>query len=478
MSIDTINNAIISLKDHHDSVMVMINRLNQFGTFVGHDSKDQIRQELSDSIQLEFRQIDKLYKEIIIMADDLNGSRDFGANDAKSNRPGTSHHDDELIDLKVNIEKIGQEIAVSRNSFRRAQLQAKKNINLSKLKEREILQKQMLFGDNRTSQDNKSSSPYHGSNKEELILNKSKDITTVLKRMHQLAEIESLKSELTISEIKEQSQSLHNLDVKYSSFDVILKSSNYLVKQIEQADKQDKYYIYASLSFLALTVCWVIWRRVLKGPVYLLLWTFFKLLNLATWFAKPLITSSPASSHLISPLSVSTDIKTIGSSISEKTASVLLDLPDLFESLQSTIIATESSVTASASTPQTTHVQEKMASMVFNIESSITQITRDAELAISATESAKAFDQELQFKENGPNPELDSDIVYQEIDHVKIAISPEIVSTIVDHGAGEVSQLQEIKANPEDSIEAGLISTLFNDPEESIIYESMPGKPL
>lgn len=102
---------------------------------------------------------------------------------------------------------------------------------------------------------------------EKKALSKSEDITVTLKRVHQLAQTEAIKSSLNIEELEQSTRSMAQLDLKYSVFQNVLGTSQKLIKHLEQADKWDRTCMLASLGFLALVVTWIIWRRLLKAPV-------------------------------------------------------------------------------------------------------------------------------------------------------------------------------------------------------------------
>lgn len=80
-----------------------------------------------------------------------------------------------------------------------------------------------------------------------------------------------MKSSLNIEELEQSTRNLSQLDLKYSVFQNVLGTSQRLIKHLEQADKWDRTCMLASLGFLALVLTWIVWRRILKPPVYLLL---------------------------------------------------------------------------------------------------------------------------------------------------------------------------------------------------------------
>lgn len=96
-----------------------------------------------------------------------------------------------------------------------------------------------------------------------------------------MAQTEVVKSSINIEELEYSTKSLKELQGRYSAFDAMLHGSQRLVRHLEEADKWDRIYMIGSLSFLALVLLWIIWRRILKAPIMLLLWTLTRGFKLA-----------------------------------------------------------------------------------------------------------------------------------------------------------------------------------------------------
>jgi protein transport protein SEC20 len=179
-------------------------------------------------------------------------------------------------------------------------------------------------------------------------LAKSEDITATLKRVHQLAQTEAMKATLNIEELEQSTRNLTQLDLKYSIFQSALGTSHKLIKHLEQADKWDRTCMLASLGFLGLVLVWIIWRRILKAPVYF----FFSVLKFFIFSGKKVtevvekvvLSDTPAITHALSATvvedealsNVVTDIIETISEIAETTTSLLkeaatriADNPDL-----------------------------------------------------------------------------------------------------------------------------------------------------
>ena len=104
-------------------------------------------------------------------------------------------------------------------------------------------------------------------------------MTLALKRTHALLEQEVEKSTLSLETLEQSSQTLGQLENQYSAFDVLLRGSRRLILELERADKWDRWMIYAGLCMFGLTCLWIIYKRLLRGPLGLIFWTFEKALG-------------------------------------------------------------------------------------------------------------------------------------------------------------------------------------------------------
>ncbi|KAF8001123.1 hypothetical protein HF325_004912 [Metschnikowia pulcherrima] len=112
----------------------------------------------------------------------------------------------------------------------------------------------------------------------EQILTQNKNITSSLQQSKQLMAMSVMQTELNIDTLDQQSKDLTQLNDKLLDMD-----RNKLSNFIEKQDKHDKRRIYAAIGFLLLCSAWVLWRRVLKLPAKILLWTFFKMFGILHW---------------------------------------------------------------------------------------------------------------------------------------------------------------------------------------------------
>ncbi|KAI5956907.1 SEC20 [Candida jiufengensis] len=108
-------------------------------------------------------------------------------------------------------------------------------------------------------------------------------ITSSLQTSRDLLSASILQSELNIDSIDQQTKDLAKLNENFIQFGDLLNKSRGIIKFIEKQDKQDRQRIYLSIGFFLLCCIWVIYRRVLRRPIRILLWSFFKIFNIFGW---------------------------------------------------------------------------------------------------------------------------------------------------------------------------------------------------
>ncbi|CAI4038348.1 hypothetical protein SMKI_04G6920 [Saccharomyces mikatae IFO 1815] len=108
------------------------------------------------------------------------------------------------------------------------------------------------------------------------LLSKTKQLTNNLVRGNQILQSGILQSDLNLDELRAQTNSLTQIDDKYTQFETVFKKTADLVKILENASHQEKRDVYLSLGFLVCCISWVLWRRIFKLPVKLGLWLLFK----------------------------------------------------------------------------------------------------------------------------------------------------------------------------------------------------------
>lgn len=174
----------------------------------------------------------------------------------------------------------------ARSSFRKAQLEAKRNADAAKRKEREL-----LFANRSKDGDGPHPVRRKGQEKltqEELELNASSDVTAALRRTHALLQSSVEQSQFAQQTLDESSEALASLSESYAGLDSMLKSSGGLVRQLIRSNKSDTWYLTTAFYIMVVTISWLVFRRILYGPLWWLVW---QPLRLIWWLAMTILTS-------------------------------------------------------------------------------------------------------------------------------------------------------------------------------------------
>lgn len=100
----------------------------------------------------------------------------------------------------------------------------------------------------------------------------SSNVTNALRRTHALIASELTKSEFARQTLTESSAALKKLDESYTSLDGMLASSRNLLGTLLKSQKSDTWYLQTALYMLMVTGVWLVFRRILYGPLWWLVW--------------------------------------------------------------------------------------------------------------------------------------------------------------------------------------------------------------
>lgn len=110
------------------------------------------------------------------------------------------------------------------------------------------------------------------------MISASSDVTESMRRTHDLMAAELSKSDFAHNTLRESTVALSQLSENYSSLDTMLSSSRALLGTLLKSQKTDTWYLQSAFYILLVTICWLIWRRLLWGPTWWLVWLPLKLL--------------------------------------------------------------------------------------------------------------------------------------------------------------------------------------------------------
>ncbi|KAE8148662.1 hypothetical protein BDV25DRAFT_131038 [Aspergillus avenaceus] len=161
--------------------------------------------------------------------------------------------------------RLADDLKRTRGDFRNAQLQAKRNAEVAKRKEREL-----LFSRSQSAERKKQSSGKL--TQDDVLLNSSSDVTAALRRTQQLMQSELSRSQFAQETLEQSTAALSSLSESYTSLDSLLSSSRNLVGSLLRSQKSDTWYLETAFYILIGTIIWLLFRRVLYGPMWWLVW--------------------------------------------------------------------------------------------------------------------------------------------------------------------------------------------------------------
>lgn len=270
MSVEEINARLVPLFDSHKQTLRLINRLAKFptqpgSTTPGSESADA-RVELGTVIHQSLKELDEDFELLRQDAEDLTNGSSWTSGARRKDR----ERERERTDLAAQVTRLGENLKTARNQFRKAQLQAKRNAEAAKQKERELLFTGLQEGN--TIADH----PRHKGNEklseEDQLLQASSDVTTALRNAHALMSQELSKSQFAQETLDASTATLQSLSESYNNLDSLLSSSRTLVSSLLHSQKSDTWYLESAFWILVTTICWLVFRRILYGPGWWLLY--------------------------------------------------------------------------------------------------------------------------------------------------------------------------------------------------------------
>jgi hypothetical protein len=150
---------------------------------------------------------------------------------------------------------------------------------------------------------------------DELVHSASEDVTAALRRTHALMSTELSRSRFAQETLVESTQALEELSTSYTSLDDVLSSSKTLVSSLLRSQKSDTWYLETSVYILLSTVIWLVFRRLLYGPMWWFVWLPLKM----GWWLLSLLTGTAINMGSVS--AVSSGVVSSGLSLSSIVAS-------------------------------------------------------------------------------------------------------------------------------------------------------------
>lgn len=238
------------------------------------DGEGSVRVELAQDIHESLKQLSEDFELIKQEADDFSIQSDT------KRRPSLRDNDEARITAKVI--RFGEELTDSRQRFRNAQVAAKYASEQAKRKERQAIlegyraqaaqldetreplegAREQLFAQRRKNQQQKNLT------RDEVLVNASSDVTSALRRTHDLLSTELTRSRFAQETLDQSTAALAQLGDDYSNLDNVLSTSRNLVGTLLKSQKSDTWYLETAFYILIATLCWLIFRRILYGPFF------------------------------------------------------------------------------------------------------------------------------------------------------------------------------------------------------------------
>ncbi|KAK4116359.1 Sec20-domain-containing protein [Canariomyces notabilis] len=323
-SFDTLQERLAALQESTSQLKELIDRLANIKFQPGSvplstSDEDNVATELATEINQILREeeedLELLHEEII---------------DLRSGRPG-SDAEHRKTRLKEGAQRLEAELKNCRTAFRKAQLSARRSLEAAQKLERSLLlasyaasatsspSSSTILTKPNTSNDTAAQSQHHPdiptpqapshdttttnppsdprqrlfsshhqrrrqrahpnrdttaatSDENSQVVTASSDVTLALRRTHALIAGEVAKSAFAAQTLAESGAALAELQKGYSGAEGLLRRSRELVSDLMTAQKSDTWYLRASLNILLVTLAWLVFRRLMYGPLWWFVW--------------------------------------------------------------------------------------------------------------------------------------------------------------------------------------------------------------
>lgn len=176
-------------------------------------------------------------------------------------------------------------VCSSRLAFRKARIAAKKRLAEAQKLERQLILKSYSapIDERGEADDTEEAAPhfarqpqyhrqqqYHSSLSEEdkQTVGASSNVSNALRRTHDLIAAELSRSEFAHKTLTESSAALKELNESYGSLDSMLSKSRDLLGTLLRSQKSDTWYLQTAFYMLLTTAAWLVFRRLLYGPIW------------------------------------------------------------------------------------------------------------------------------------------------------------------------------------------------------------------
>lgn len=121
-----------------------------------------------------------------------------------------------------------------------------------------------LFAGRRPQKPKDTSNPMN----DDILITATTDVTQSLKRTHALLSSELSRSQFAHDTLESSNAALEELNTRYSSFDDLISKSRGLLGTLLSSQKSDTWYLETAIWVLVATIAWLLFRRLLYGPLW------------------------------------------------------------------------------------------------------------------------------------------------------------------------------------------------------------------
>ncbi|RHZ71498.1 hypothetical protein CDV55_106536 [Aspergillus turcosus] len=216
----------------------LIDRLRNFTVAIGQG--DQARLELGQEIHGSLKEAEEQMEILKVEVEALEIGNEGG-------RKGVDNAKElEKERIVALAGRLADEIKRTRVEFRNAQLQAKRNAEAAKRKERELLFSRSQSAERRSQSTEKLSH-------DDIVKNASSDVTAALRRTHQLMQAELSRSQFAHQTLEQSTAALSSLSESYTDLDTLLSSSRNLIGSLLRSQKSDTWFAFTILGTVGIT---------------------------------------------------------------------------------------------------------------------------------------------------------------------------------------------------------------------------------
>jgi protein transport protein SEC20 len=291
-----------TLSDSHKTTLQLIQRLSKLSFQPGStpldteegDVRIELTSDIHESLKQQEEDLELLRQEIEDWAweDPQHAAHSLRRKDSERDNSREKEREREKLRIRVQVARLGEDLKTSRAQFRSAQLHAKRASDSAKRRERELLLQSYQEPSRSSTPTNDLSSSgqlqtqlrRRGPEKlteDEIIVNASSDVTASLRRTQNLLVTELQRSQFAQETFDRSSAELEQLSEHYTDLDSLLKSSKGLVSTLLKSQKSDTWYLDTAKWILIITIIWLVYRRIVYGPLWLFVWFPLKL---CYWF--------------------------------------------------------------------------------------------------------------------------------------------------------------------------------------------------